>query len=249
MLANFAFVLVHPQSPGNIGAAARALKNTGLRDLRLVAPAKGPEAAIMAVHARDLLERAQIHSSLRTALRDRTLTIGTTCRRGPYREPGSLREMAPGLIAAAASNRVAIIFGPEDTGLSNHELKLCQRLMTIPAAPDYSSLNLAQAVMVVAYELMMASATARDEPAPEFARTIVIDAMLERMAHALVEIGFLPEDNRDHIMFALRRLFGRSGLRPRELDILNGIANQMRWFAEGGHATIAAKRRAGLKLR
>ncbi|MGH9763788.1 MAG: RNA methyltransferase, partial [Blastocatellia bacterium] len=115
--------------------------------------------------------------------------------------------------------------------------------------PEYSSLNLAQAVMVVAYELMMESAAVPDGAAPELANTMAIQAMFERMARALIEIGFLPEDNPDHIMFALRGLFGRSGLRPRELDILNGIANQMRWFAEGGHMTIAAKRHAGLKLR
>ncbi|MGH7932520.1 MAG: RNA methyltransferase [Candidatus Binataceae bacterium] len=256
VLDNFAFVLVRPQSPGNVGAAARAMKNMGLSDLRLVAPARwsgrvAEVAEIMAVHASDVLDGAHTYASLAAALEDRTRTVGTTCRSGPYRSGLSpIRTVATELIGASAANRVAIVFGPEDSGLSNQELKLCQRLVTIPTAPAYPSLNLAQAVMVVAYELMLAAGDMRELPESSgFAAAVEVDAMLERMARALVDIGFLPEDNPDHLMFALRELFGRGGIKPRELDILSGIARQVRWFAEGGYATVAAKRRAGLKLR
>jgi tRNA/rRNA methyltransferase len=273
-----AIVLFKPKSSGNIGAVARALKNMGLADLRLVAPARFNRraAATMAVHADDILDNARIYPDLIAALDDCTLTVGTTCRPGPYRSSAkALREMAAELSLASRVNKVAIIFGPEDSGLTNQELKLCHRLLTIPTAPDYCSLNLAQAVMLVAYELMMASGVAetraalgdaricdeanRTEPGrvepqnqPELiqrAPAAAVEAMLERLAAALVAIGFIPADNPDHIMFAIRNVLGRSGLSPRELDILNGLAHQIGWFAEGGRETIEAKLRSGRKIR
>lgn len=259
-LERFAVVLFKPAASGNIGAAARALKNMGMADLRLVAPRSFNRraAATMAVHARNVLESARIFPTLAEALEDRTLTIGTTCRPGAYRSAARpLREAAASLASNRSRERVAIIFGPEDTGLTNRELKACQQLITIPASAGYPSLNLAQAVMLVAYELMMAAGGAAQpggaarsaRAAPPRAPASAVDAMFERMAQALVAIGFLPAANPDHIMFTLRAILGRSGLSPRELDILSGIARQIRWFAEGGHATIAAKRQAGRKIR
>jgi tRNA/rRNA methyltransferase len=255
---SFAFVLYKPQSAGNIGAAARALKNMGFGDLRVVAP--GPalnsrEAVAMAVHAGDVLARATIYPDLAAALADCSIAVGTTSRRGGYRSRAHpLRAAAAELAALAGSNRIAIVFGREDRGLTNRELKLCHRLITIPTAPEYPSLNLAQAVIVVVYELMMAaedSASAKIEAgrAPQFVAAAVSEPMLERMAEALISIGFISGDNPDHIMFALREIFGRSGLTAREVEILNGMARQMRWVAEGGHRTLAEKRRAGRKLR
>ena len=252
-LDRFAFVLFSPKSSGNVGATARALKNMGFSDLRLVAPrAYDPRAAAaMAVHAGDLLDRARICNDLASALDDRTLTVGTTCRVGPYRgESRALHDVAPALIGESAANRVAIVFGPEDFGLSNLEIAQCHRLITIPTAPDYPSLNLAQAVIVVAYELMLAAGTARlPAAASEFAAAGDLEAMYCRLTEALVAIGFLPAENPDHLMLAIRSMLGRGGVRPRELDILNGLARQVRWVAEGGAATLAAKRAAGRKLR
>ncbi len=252
--ANIAFVLVRPLQAGNVGAAARALKNMGLGDLRLVAPriaAGARAAAAMAVHGKDVLRNAHRYAKLDEALADCSIVAGTTCRPGLYRSGAvALREAAAALVAEAAAGRVAIVFGPEDTGLENRELKLCQRLITIPTAPAYPSLNLAQAVMLAAYELMMASGTARAMPAQEpRAAAMVVDGMLERMGEALVSIGFLPEENPDHIMFALRAMLGRAGVSARELDILSGMARQIRWVAEGGAEIVAAKRRTGRKLR
>jgi tRNA/rRNA methyltransferase len=253
VLDHFAFVLFKPKSAGNVGSAARALKNMGFRDLRLVAPRRwNPSAATrMAVHADDIVAAAQIHPDLASAIGDRTLVVGTTARTGPYRgESRALRDTVPSLIAEGVGNRIAIVFGPEDFGLTSEELKLCQRLVTIPTAPEYPALNLAQAVMIVAYELMLAAGGARKlAGATEYAPAPAVEAMLERMAQALVTVGFLPMDNPDHIMFSLRAIFGRSGLKPRELDILSGIASQVLWFAEGGYETAAAKRRAGKKMR
>jgi tRNA/rRNA methyltransferase len=254
--ADIAFVLSRTCGAGNVGAAARALKNMGFADLRLAAPAAAPRARpalAMAVHGRDVLQRAAIHRTLAAALSDRTIVFGTTCRTGPYRRGTlALRDGAREIAALAAANRIAIVFGPEDTGLTNRELKHCQRLLTIPTAPDYPSLNLAQAVMLTAYEIRLALGGARAASAePSVARAPAgeVDAMLARLQDALIAIGFLPEDNPDHIMFALRAILGRGGLDARELDILSGIARQMRWAAEGGHATLERKRRAGRRLR
>ena len=246
-------VLVETSHPGNIGAAARALKNMGFDDLRLVGrgPLNDREAVKMAVHADDLLASATVYPDLAAALADCSLAVGTTSRRGGYRSRATpLRPAAAELDALAASNKIAIVFGREDRGLTNRELKLCHRLITIPTAPEYPSLNLAQAVMVVAYELMMAASAAVEYGrAPEFVAASVSDPMLERLAEALVAIGFIPDDNPEHIMLAIREIFGRSGLTAREVEILNGMARQMRWVADGGHRTLAEKRRAGRKLR
>jgi len=263
----FAIVLFKPKTSGNVGAVARALKNMGLSDLRLVAPVDFNRgvAATMAVHGADVLDGARIYPDLSAALEGCTLTVGTTCRPGPYRSSAhELRETAGDLAIASRANKVAIIFGPEDFGLTNEELKLCQRLLTIPTAPEYSSLNLAQAVMIVAYELMMASRVSQDgagtgsqanseeageaEPIPR-APAGEVEAMMARLAAALVAIGFIPADNPDHIMFTIRNILGRSGLSERELDILNGLAHQIGWFAGGGRETIEAKLLAGKKIR
>lgn len=255
----FAFVLFKPQSAGNIGASARAIKNMGFTDLRLVAP--GPmndrEAVAMAVHADDVLASARTFPDLASALADCSIAVGTTSRRGGYRARAQpLRPAAAELGALSHSNKIALVFGREDRGLTNREIKLCNRLITIPTAPEYPSLNLAQAVVVVAYELMTASneasaarTAAGDAPRIAVAPVKESEAMLSRLADALVSIGFIPNENPDHIMFALREIFGRSGLTAREVEILNGMARQMRWVAEGGHRTLVEKRRAGRKLR
>jgi tRNA/rRNA methyltransferase len=251
----FAFVLVRPKSAGNIGSAARAVKNMGFDDLRLVAPeasTKENAAHAMAVHANDVLAHAKIFATLGEAVEDRNLTVGTTCRTGPYREAvRPLRQSAIELAEASATNRIAMIFGTEDTGLTNRELKFCQKLITIPTSAEYASINLAQAVILCAYELRMALATDRrasEEPV-QLASATAVDAAMERLKEALLAIGFLPEENPEHIMFTLRGIFARSGLAPRELEIINGIAKHTKWAAEGGHETLAAKRAAGKKLR
>jgi tRNA/rRNA methyltransferase len=255
-LDNIAIVLVKPKAAGNVGSAARALKNMGLRDLRIVAPRAWDlnAAKVMAVHADDVLDRAGFFPTLGEALKDRTLTVGTTCRSGPYRsEVRALREAAPHLVSSASTNRLAIVFGPEDYGLDNEEIGQCQRLITIPAAPDYPSLNLAQAVMVVAYELKLADNTAAaitpEAPALELAASDRVEQMFLRMADALEAIGFVSPESADHIMLTMRAMLGRGGLRPRELDLLNGLVHQIGWFARGGREVIEAKRASGQRIR
>jgi tRNA/rRNA methyltransferase len=254
-LDNIAIVLVKPKAAGNVGSVARALKNMGLADLRIVAPRDWDAGAakVMAVHADDVLGRASFFATLGEALKDRTLTVGTTCRSGPYRsEIRSVRETSSDLVDAAAANRLAIVFGPEDYGLSNEEIGQCHRLITIPTAPDYPSLNLAQAVMVVAYELHLAAESAvaaLEVLSLELAPADGVEKMFQRMAEAFEAIGFVSPESADHIMLTIRAMLGRGGLRPRELDILNGLVHQIGWFAHGGREVIEAKRIAGRRIR
>ncbi len=159
-LDNLCIVLVHPKYSGNIGAAARAMWNVGVHNLRLVDPAAfcRQEADTMAVHARELLDTMRTYTSLHEAIADCHMVIGTTCRPGLYREDTqSPRSIAPQIVQTLSANQVAVVFGPEDTGLTNTDLRYCHRLVKIPTAPTFSSLNIAQAVLVCCYEIFLAA--------------------------------------------------------------------------------------------
>jgi tRNA/rRNA methyltransferase len=243
-------VLVRAKSSGNVGSVARAMKNMGLADLCLVAPRRyRPHvAAKMAVHASDTLERVKLCGSLGEAIADCGWVVGTTCRPGPYRGRAlSPREAAPEILSVSSGNRVALVFGPEDHGLSNDELKLCHELVTIPTDSGYASLNLAQAVLVCLYELFLARHAHRS-PAPTLATSDRLERMYRNLGRALVRIGFLHGANPEHIMFTVRRIFGRARLDPREVAIWLGIARQIEWFAEGGRGVVDEKRRKGIRL-
>lgn len=243
-LTNIRVVLVRPRGGANVGAVARAMKNTGLDDLVLVRPAvvRTFWSKAMAVHAEDVLTRAGRYESLAEAVADCGLVVGTTCRQGLYRRAAQApREAAPRLVAAAETNRVALVFGPEDHGLSNEDLKRCQQLIMIPSAPDYPSLNLAQAVMVCGYELFLAAQTTAAAP-PQLATAARVEFMFQRMQTAFLSVGFLHPDNPDHIMFALRRVLGRAQLEESDVKIWLGLARQIEWFGRGGWRTMAQKR-------
>jgi len=157
---NLRIVLVRPRGAANVGAVARAMKNMGVLELALVhpAPMRTFWSQAMAVHANDLLQSMTCFDTLGRAVADCGLVVGTTCRGGLYRAAAEpVRAAAPRLAATAATNRVALVFGPEDHGLSNKDLQYCHQLITIPASPAYPSLNLAQAVMICCYELFLAA--------------------------------------------------------------------------------------------
>lgn len=213
------------------------MKNMGLRDLVLVRPRarRSQLSRNMAVHAKDVLDKARTVGSLDEAVAGCALVIGTTARRGRYHVGArTARELAPEIARLARRQRVALIFGPEDHGLANEDLKRCQRLLTIPTSSSYTSLNLAQAVMICAYEIFLA---ASEPPAAasgtdvdlELASAERVAFVFERLQHAFLRIGFLSADNPDHIMFALRRLLGRTGLEEREVRILLALARQVEW--------------------
>jgi len=236
-LHNLRIVLVRPQYSGNIGAVARAMRNMGLHDLALVnpAPVRRAQADMMAVHARDVLDAMRVYSSLRSAVGNCGFIVGTTCRSGLYRDHAEApRAVAPHIVAAAANNRVALVFGPEESGLTNDDLRFCHRLVTIPTAASYLSLNVAQAVLLCCYEVFLA---AREEP-PFSGDALAVaeqqELMYEKLKQALLQVGFLHKDNPEHIMLALRRIFGRAGLEERDVRILLGMARQIEWYAKGG---------------
>jgi tRNA/rRNA methyltransferase len=231
-------VLVRPQGAANVGAAARAMKNMGVRELTLVRPDLRRRfwAHAMAARAGDVLDRARTVDSLPEAVADCRLVVGTTCRGGLYRSAAEPPEaVAADVIDVARHGPVALVFGPEDHGLTNSDLKCCHRLITIPAAGEYPSLNLGQAVLLCCYVLRRAACAGhavgpRVSPAP----AADVGFALDRLQESLLRIGFLNPDNPDHIMFAFRRIFGRAGLEARDVRIILGLARQIDWYARDG---------------
>lgn len=216
----------------------------GLRDLALVQPRLDDDfwAQAMAVHAGDVLGSRRSFDSLPDAVGDCGLVVGTTCRAGAYRaaaEPPRL--VAPRVVAAAAANRVALVFGPEDHGLSNDDLKACQQLIVIPTAADYASLNLAQAVMVCCYELFLASQDAPTE-VRELATAERLDLLYRRLQAAFLRIGYLHDSNPEHILYDFRRFLGRAQLEERDVRVLLALARQIEWYGNGGWRTMDANR-------
>lgn len=229
-------VLVSPIYGGNVGSVCRAMKNMGLTQLVIAEPR--PEfdwaaARPMAVHANDVLENRREFPTLREAVAECGLVAGTTARPGLYRAHAkTARDWAPRLVAAAADRPVALVFGTEDNGLSNEHLALCTQIVQIPSSPDYPSLNLAQAVMVVAYELFVAAGTF--EPPRERAAEATStqrERMFELWRQALLDIGFMEERKANHMMLGLRRILSRGPLTDPDLRILMGIVRQTLWIA------------------
>lgn len=222
-------VLVDTSHPGNIGAVARAMKNMGLAELHLVRPRLFPdaEATARASGADDVLEQARVHDSLEAAVHDCGLVAGTTARSRHmpfvFLEP---RECAALAVERAGLNRVALVFGAERTGLSNTELSLCNVLVTIPTAGIYSSLNLAMAVQILCYEVLLAARGAptakplSDEP------LATIEEMERFYAHldaVLAGSHFRDHTSSGHLMSRVRRIFNRAQLDQNEMRILRGI--------------------------
>jgi tRNA/rRNA methyltransferase len=233
---NIRFVLVEPQSAGNVGAAARALKNLGFTRLLLVNPQcdhLGHEGVKMAVDARDLLAQSQVFDSLAAAIAEAGTVVGTSRRIGKHRLPHwSLDSFSSDLVRLASGGACAILFGREDHGLSDLELDLCTHLVHIPAASIYPSFNLAQAVLLVAYELRMAGIEQPPEAAlPAPADHASREAMYGHLQQALFAIGFIHPDTAEIIMRRFRRMLGRMELTAEEVALLRGLARQTLWAA------------------
>jgi tRNA/rRNA methyltransferase len=234
-LANIAIVLVQPNISENIGAAARAMRNMGLRRLIVVDPPRCDLTRVckMATQAAlDVVEEMEVVSGLAEALSDFSYVIGTTARLGGQRQvvssPGRLAEM---LVPIAAENPVALLFGPEDRGLSNEDLRFCHALATIPTA-DFSSLNLAQAVMVFCYELFRCRLKTPSEFAPRLANRFELDAMYSQLKEVLMRICFINPSNPDYFMQNLRQFGTRMQLRAKEVQIIRGICRQIDWYGK-----------------
>jgi tRNA/rRNA methyltransferase len=252
MLTNIRIVLVAPRGSGNIGSVARAMKNFGLGDLAIVGRGRTESfwARAMATHAKDILKGARRFATLREAVADCGLVVGTTCRGGLYREHSrSPRVTAPEIVAAARSGKCALVFGPEDHGLDNDDLRHCQVLITIPTDDAHSSLNLAQAATVCLYDIFLAALEKIPAEAIDRAPAEDIARLFDRMKTSLLEIGYLDAQNPEHILFAFRRIFGRAGLEEKDVRILTGMFRQIEWYANEGWKTVAEKKRKGLKIR
>ena len=236
-LENVRIVLVSPIYGGNIGSVCRAMKNMGLSDLAIAAPRKDMDfaaAQTMATHANDVLDHRVEYPTLAEAVGGCSLVAGTTVREGLYREHSRTpREWAPRLLKEARKSRVALVFGPEDNGLSNEDLALCTQIMRIPSTDEYSSLNISHAVMVCCYELFLASGKYEGavEGSPE-AASAMREIMFSQWREALLGIGFMKEDKADHMMLGLRRILSRGKLTENDVRIMIGIAHQTLWVVD-----------------
>jgi tRNA/rRNA methyltransferase len=241
-LKNICIVLVEPAGAANVGSVARVMKNMGLQHLTLVNPKCDPlgqEAQWMAVHAKDLLTSARQVATLPDALVGCQRAIATTARSQRHLaiEPHPPRTVLPWLLDCPS----ALIFGPEDRGLSNQELHYAQRFLCIPTSEDYRALNLAQAVAVCSYELRQAvlnpdlsrpmvvapAALSDDDSMP--AALDQMEAYYEQLEALLLEVGFLYPHTAQARMMKLRRLFNRVHLSESEVAMLRGINRQINW--------------------
>ena len=238
-LANIRIVLVEPAGELNLGSIARIMKNMGLSELVLVNPQCDPHdaaARIMAVHAVDVLEKALVVDSLLAALKGCQQAIATTVRSRSV--PIELEPPTKVLPSLLASNiRSALLFGAEERGLSNDELKYAQKFICIPSNPDYPSLNLAQAVAICCYELYQASL---NNSVPEVYQPTMppqstnapleaLEGYYRDLEALLLEIGYLHPHTAAVKMEKFRRLYGKAHLQSEEVAMLRGILRQVRW--------------------
>ncbi len=240
--ADFAVVLVRPKGAGNIGSIARSMAHFGLSRLRLVAPhgdAKSLEARAMAMNAQPLLDAAEHFATLREATRDCGWLVATSRRLGRRRLPTMLpREGAPLLLSRAGQTRVALVFGPEDRGLRTDEVDLCQERLLIPALPGGDSFNLAQAALVVFWEIFMAKATSLGEGPPPGAEARLpasreeVEGLVDHLMATLEEIGYLAHNDPDRVARASRRLLDRAQPDDREVQMMRGVLRQLSWKSQ-----------------
>ena len=235
----FRWILVETSHPGNVGSAARALKTMGFHELHLINPrkkniAKESEAIALASGAGDLLAASQESDSLEKAVQDCSLVFGLTSRDREFGPPKISWQEARSLIRGAVANqqKVAMLFGPERTGLDNTHLSLCSHRVWLDANPLYPSINLAQAIMVCAFTLRETLSQEKDhiyenKDLADYADPGAVAAMLEHWSEGLQAIDFLDPKNPRKLMPRLQALFARARLHKEEVDLLRGIAKQM----------------------
>jgi tRNA/rRNA methyltransferase len=240
MLNHCRVVLVQPRIAGNVGATARIMHNMGLTELVLVAPEvdlSDPRARQQSTQGENILDRARVVSDFSDAVADCVLVVGTSARTGGLFRRQSLatpEETMPHLAKAlAADHAVALVFGPEPCGLTNADVTRCHYLIHIPTEPAYPALNLAQAVAICLYELHRAwekQQSSQAEKRESLASFAAQDRMFAQLRTALEEIHFLYGPKADSLMHALRHLLGRANLNNMEVDVLLGLARQIRWY-------------------
>ncbi|MDY0362457.1 MAG: RNA methyltransferase [Desulforegulaceae bacterium] len=231
---NISIVLVRPKYSTNIGSSARAMKNMGFKNLIIVNPVDydHDKAKKLSTHAaQDILENAVFSDNLDLALKDFNFCIGTTARIGKQRSliMTSPEEMGKNISKLVKNNKTAILFGPEDKGLDNLELKRCHQLVTIDT-DEFSSLNLSQAVMIITYELSKALKEPPEFFVPELANRFQLDSMYEHLKRILLKINFIHPENPDHWLDNFRIFFSRQDMRAKDVNILRGVLRQIEWY-------------------
>jgi tRNA (cytidine32/uridine32-2'-O)-methyltransferase len=222
-------ILVGTTHPGNIGAAARAMKNMGLKELMLVNPKQFPheDATARASGAEDILVAASVVDSLKDALSDCVYVAGASARSRTIGWPSMApRECAERLLQESRNGAVAAVFGPENSGLTNNDIDRCHTLLTIPSEPGFSSLNLAMAVQVLCYELRVALLGVTEDERESEVRPATgeeLEHFYEHLEEVLTDGGFLDPENPRHLMRRLRRLFVRAQPDQNEINILRGM--------------------------
>jgi len=232
---NVAVVLMEPKLPENIGAVARAMNNMDMRRLIVVNPYKLDQdrmAKMATSHSIDILESMEVCDDLRDALAGFGYIAGTTARVGAMRPALTTpRSLASDLITISQNNYAAILFGPEDKGLSNEHLQFCHTIINIPTS-EFSSLNLAQAVMIVCYEIYQAAENIAEAKTPRLANSFELEGMYDHLGDVLMKIGFLNPQNPERWMWNVRRFLSRLPLQASEVRVIRGICRQMDWYVE-----------------
>lgn len=232
-LDHLSVVLVETQSPGNIGSVARAMKNLGLSRMILVNPQTSltDETRHLACGADDILENVQRAGTLGEALATFHLSVGTSSRSVDWIPTVlSPSELASKLTNFSVDQRIALVFGPERTGLTNEHLQHCQWLTTIPTDPDFDSMNLAHAVAIVAYEVREQFCAPRLGRTLQRADLAQVEDFVSGLQRCLDEIGFLNQQNPQQVMATLRQILSRASLEERDVSILRGILRQWGWY-------------------
>jgi tRNA/rRNA methyltransferase len=235
-LNSISILLVRPRYHENIGSVARVMKNMGLNRLIVVDGSSPlhPDAYKLASGAEDILERAEEFPNLKEAISEMGCVVGMTSRAGKERSPLlTPKNVVEKLISISEKNCIGLVFGSEKEGLTNEELSLCHLYVRIPSADAFPSLNLAQAVMVLCYELFQSSTMSQKETGP-LASSDHLERMFEHMERTLVAIGFLDAKQPEKIMRVLRKIFGRSQMDEREVQIFQGIWSKVDWYLRKG---------------
>ena len=238
-LDSISIVLVRPRIAENIGAAARVAHNMGINQLILVSdvmPPREPMAKMATHNAAHIIDNLPVFATVQEALADCTLVVGTTARRGRHRFVHQTpREMVNKLLSDVHTNKIAILFGPEDTGLTNDDLKFCHMTSAIPTA-EFSSLNLAQAVAIHCYELHYALIHCPKDLSysPELATTFELESMYQYLEDSLTRIGFIDKVNHKHWMSNIRNVLGRMKPTAKDANIIRGICKKIIQYQNDG---------------
>jgi len=230
---NIAIILAQPQIPENIGSVARAMSNMGLKKLIVVEPKNYELCRLLKTatgNSVEVVRNMELYRDLKEALEPFQYVVGTTARTGSHRPSMTQpRRLAQDLIPISEKNMIALLFGPEDRGLSNEQLRYCHTIVTIPTA-HFSSLNLAQAVMILSYEIFLADREPSCESVPRLANKFELEGMYEHIKNVCIKIGFIDFQNPEHWMLNIRRFLSRFPLRAREVRIVRGICRQIDWY-------------------